>query len=204
MYLKVVPVIISHGSKVLQTYAILDDGAECTIILPAAVRHLKPKGEAESLALRTIRQDVACLTGTSVNFHVAPLMHPSEQHLIKGAFTAGRPALSEQSYPVTTLQKCYRHLRGLQLQNFSKVQPLLLIGADCTHLITAKEPVGFDPRGGPVAVHTALGWALQGPEVLGLMLLHATSPLSSQHQTTSTNTSNDSGSLMCSHFETND
>ena len=167
MYLKVVPIIISHGSKSLHTYAILDDGAERTIILPAAVRHLELKGEAESLALRTIRQDVARLTGASVNFHVASLARPSEQHLVKGAFTAGRLALSEQSYPVTALQKRYRHLRGLQLHNFSKVRPLLLIGADCTHLITAKEPVRFGPRGGPAAVHTALGWVLQGPDGLG-------------------------------------
>lgn len=75
-------------------------------------------------------------------------------------------------YPVTALQKRYRHLRDLQLQNFSKVQPLLLIGADCTHLITAKGPVRFGTRGGPTAVHTALGWALQGPDGLAS---HATS-----------------------------
>lgn len=166
MYLKVVPIIISHGSKSLQTYAILDDGAAHTIILPAAAQHLELKGEAESLTLRTIRQDVAHLTGASVDFHVASLTQPSEQHLVKGAFTVGRLALSKQSYPVTALQKRYHHLRGLQLQNFSKVQPLLLIGADCTHLITAKEPIRFGTRGGPTAVHTALGWALQGPDGL--------------------------------------
>ncbi|KAK0150703.1 hypothetical protein N1851_008173 [Merluccius polli] len=44
VYLKVVPIVISHGSKSLHTYAILDDGAERTIILPAAVRHLELKG----------------------------------------------------------------------------------------------------------------------------------------------------------------
>ena len=44
VYLKVVPIIISHGSKSLHTYAILDDEAECKIILPAAVRHLELKG----------------------------------------------------------------------------------------------------------------------------------------------------------------
>ena len=82
MYLKVVPIIISHGSKSLRTYTILDDGAERTIILPAAVLHLELKGEAESLALRTIR-------------HEASLTQPSEQHLVTGAFTAGCLALSE-------------------------------------------------------------------------------------------------------------
>ncbi|XP_034536205.1 uncharacterized protein LOC117810467 [Notolabrus celidotus] len=167
VYLKVVPIIISNGSKSLQTYAILDDGAERTIILPAAVRHLGLKGEAESLALRTIRQDVTCLTGSSVNFHVASLTQPTERYLIESAFTSKRLALSEQTYPVATLQRRYRHLRDIQLQSFSKAQPLLLLGSDCTHLITAREPVRFGPRGGPAAVHTALGWVLQGPDGLG-------------------------------------
>lgn len=44
------------------------------------------------------------------------------------------------------------------------MQPLLLIGADYTHLITATEPLSLGPKGGPVAIHTALGWVLQGPD----------------------------------------
>ena len=36
VYLKVVPIIISNGCKSLKTHAILDNGAERTIILPAA------------------------------------------------------------------------------------------------------------------------------------------------------------------------
>nr|XP_061828893.1 uncharacterized protein LOC133614723 [Nerophis lumbriciformis] len=164
VYLKVVPIIISHGTRSLQTYAILDDGAERTIILPAAVRDLNLRGRAESLTLRTVRQDVVHLTGASVDFHVASPASPSQQHLVERAYTAGRLTLTEQSYPIAALQRRYRHLRGLQLQSFNKVQPLLLLGADYTHLITATEPVRFGPKGGPVAIHTALGWTLQGPD----------------------------------------
>lgn len=36
VYLKVVPVIVSNGKKSLHTYAILDDGAEHTIVLTEA------------------------------------------------------------------------------------------------------------------------------------------------------------------------
>ena len=76
VYLKVLPIIISHGTKSLQTYAILDDGAEHTIILPAEVRDLGLRGRAESL-VRTVRQDVVHLTGASVDFHVASPASPS-------------------------------------------------------------------------------------------------------------------------------
>jgi len=44
-----------------------------------------------------------------------------------------------------------------------QAQPLLLIGSDYPHLITATEPVRLRPPGGPAAVKIRLGWTLQGP-----------------------------------------
>ena len=40
---------------------------------------------------------------------------------------------------------------------------MLLIGSDNPHLITPVSPVRSGPIGRPVAVCTALGWAVQGP-----------------------------------------
>lgn len=158
---------VSNGKKSLHTYVILDDGAKRTIILTEAIHHLGLTGELKSMALRTIRQDVAHIQGSSVSFHIASPAQPGKRHVIIGAFSANRLSLAEQSYPVPALLKRYRHLRGIPIQPFSNAQPLFLIGADNTHLIAAKEPVRLGPSGGPVAVHTELGWALQGPD--GLM-----------------------------------
>lgn len=41
----------------------------------------------------------------------------------------------------------------------------MLIGSDQVHLITAKAPVRQGTKGGPVAIRTVLGWALQGAEM---------------------------------------
>lgn len=40
---------------------------------------------------------------------------------------------------------------------------MILIGSDNSHLIIPVSPVRSGPIGGPVAVCTALGWAVQGP-----------------------------------------
>ncbi len=56
--LKVVPVRLRSGKRFLDTHAVLDDGSEKTIILPAAVKHLHLEGPDEVLALRTIRHDL--------------------------------------------------------------------------------------------------------------------------------------------------
>lgn len=62
------------------------------------------------------------------------------------------------------LQKRYSYLWRLPIHPFDKIYPQLLIGADNTFLITAKEPVRLGLRGGPAALKTELGWALQDPD----------------------------------------
>ncbi len=54
--LKVVKVILSHHGKSVETYAILDDGSERTMLLSSAAEMLGMNGAAESLKLRTIQQ----------------------------------------------------------------------------------------------------------------------------------------------------
>ena len=61
------------------------------------------------------------------------------------------------------LQEQYHYLRGIPLQSIDHACPLVLISSDYGHLITATEPIIMGPPGGPLAVYTRLGWALQGP-----------------------------------------
>lgn len=166
VYMKVVPVLLRNGNKSLKTYVILDGGAQRSIILQAETQHLDLKGREESLALRTIRHDVAHLRGASVDFEVSPQCRPEVKYTITGAFTVPRLALTDQSYPTAALQRRYHHLRGIPLPSFNKAYPLLLIGSDYTSLITAKEPICLGPASGPAAVHMQLGWVLQGPDGL--------------------------------------
>ncbi|KAL0171405.1 hypothetical protein M9458_031716, partial [Cirrhinus mrigala] len=160
--LKVSKVIIANGDASMETYAVLDDGSERTILLHTAAQQLNLEGKPEDLILRTVRQDQQILHGAAVSFTVSPVSHPHKKYLIQRAFTAKRLGLAEHTYPVASLQKRYRHLAGLPLQQMDRVQPALLIGSDCPHLIMP-EPVRLGPPGGPAAVKTHLGWTLQGP-----------------------------------------
>ncbi|XP_028314116.1 uncharacterized protein LOC114470250 [Gouania willdenowi] len=161
--LKMVKVLLHNGKHRLETYAILDDGSEHTILLHSAAQELHLKGQSEDLALRTIRQDVKTISGKSVSFSISSSAHPQKQFRIHEAFTAVELGLSKHSHPVQALQKTYRHLRGLPLHSFSQAQPLLLIGSDYPHLLSPVEPVHLGPPGGPAALNTRLGWTLQGP-----------------------------------------
>ncbi|XP_073669326.1 uncharacterized protein [Paramisgurnus dabryanus] len=163
LLLKVVEVTLRNGNKSLDTYAILDDGSERTILLHPAAQKLQLIGESESLKLRTVRQDVQTLNGATVSFTLIPKAHPKKTYAIRHAFTADQLSLSEHSHPVKSLQRRYPHLRQIPLKQHNNIRPLLLIGADHTHLITPTLPVKLGPPGAPAAIKTRLGWTLQGP-----------------------------------------
>ncbi|KAI7800557.1 hypothetical protein IRJ41_006145 [Triplophysa rosa] len=160
--LKVSKVVIANGEKSIEAYTVLDDGSERTILLHAAAQQLDLKGQPEDLILRTVRQDQQVLHGATVSFTVSPITNQHKKFHIQGAFTAERLGLAEQTYPVASLKKRYRHLAKLPFLPLDKVQPVLLIGSDCLHLVTPIEPVRLGPPGGPAAVRTQLGWTLQG------------------------------------------
>ncbi len=119
--LTVSKVIIENGDASMETYTVLDDGSERTILLHAAAQQLNLKGQPEDLILCTVRQDQQVLHGAAVSFKISPVSHPHKKYLIQRAFTAERLGLTEHTYPVASLQKRYRHLAGLPLQQMDKV-----------------------------------------------------------------------------------
>lgn len=133
--------------------------------MQAAAQELKIHGRPENLALRTVRQDVKIINGTSISFTISPACQPHKVFKIHSAFTADHLGLAEHTCPAATLQRKYRHLRGLPIPSFDSVQPLLLIGSDYPHLVIPIEPVCLGPPGGPAA-KTRLGWTVQGPAKL--------------------------------------
>ena len=158
--LKVVPVLLINGRQRLWTYAILDDGSERTIIQTSAVSQLQLKGSEEILNLRTVRHEVIPISGETISCSISPVGQKGIKFPIA---TAPVLDLAEHSCPASDLKREYSHLRGLPLPDFVHARPLILIGSDHSHLLVPKEPVHMGPCGGPIAVHTALGWAVQGP-----------------------------------------
>lgn len=63
---------MKNGNKSLETYAVLDDGSEWTILLQSAAKQLGIKGCKEMLALCTVRQEVKKLHGAAISFTISP------------------------------------------------------------------------------------------------------------------------------------
>lgn len=66
-----VKVQLSYRGRNLDTYAILDDGSEQTMLLPNAAHSLGLDGAAESMLLKTVRQGTEYIDGSAVTFNIA-------------------------------------------------------------------------------------------------------------------------------------
>lgn len=86
--LKLRRVILKSGTKLIETYAMLDDGSERTILLREAADRLGLQGEPEDRAFRTVRHEICTIHGATVSFSVAPASQPGKSFQIHRAFTA--------------------------------------------------------------------------------------------------------------------
>ncbi|KAL3976382.1 hypothetical protein ACER0C_022268 [Sarotherodon galilaeus] len=80
--LKVVKVLLRNGKRTLETYAVLDDGSQRTMLLTSAAQHLYLTGKAEKLSLRTVHQEVETIQGSSESFKISPIAHPEKTYSI--------------------------------------------------------------------------------------------------------------------------
>lgn len=131
--LKVVRVLLRNKDRTLDTYAVLDDGSERTMLLPEAVDRLGLQGRQEDLVLRTIRQDVQTLKGSSVSFCISPLAHPRRSFQVAEAFTSQCLSLADHSYPISMLKRKYKHLADLPIEPFEHVKLLDTPGPASPH-----------------------------------------------------------------------
>lgn len=81
--LKVVKVKLTNKNRTLETYAILDDGSERTILLPSAAEYLGLDGAAEKLVLRNVRQETETMQGRSVTLKIAAASDPERTYTIR-------------------------------------------------------------------------------------------------------------------------
>ena len=168
--LKVVQILLHGPAGTLDTYAILDDGSERTMLLQQAADKLQLEGKPETMLLRTIHDDIVECHGQSSSIQLSPKHQPDVKFTISRAFSASNICLSEYNYPLETLQQKYSHLRNLLLPTIKNASPMILIGSDFPELIVPIQPAIFGPRGAPVAINSKLGWTIQGPIKIGSKL----------------------------------
>ncbi|XP_047997280.1 uncharacterized protein LOC125234904 [Leguminivora glycinivorella] len=160
-YLKVIPVEVSGPLGTVQTLALLDEGAEMTLILHETADKIAPRVRGQPLDITGVGGVVS--DQDSYTMQVAIRGFCSRHMEIMEAVTISTFGVGVQCVPRSTVDKC-DHLKEIADELwYPPAKPTILIGQDNWHLIITRQIISGPPHL-PVASLTRLGWVLHGPD----------------------------------------
>ncbi|KAK4324775.1 hypothetical protein Pmani_004615 [Petrolisthes manimaculis] len=149
-------------NAIIDTYAMLDPGTNATYCTEELCHKLGARGVTRRMELTTIAQTRMPVESNVITLFVSDIYDSQEPCCISEVTV--RPMLnidlSGLSSRVELLK--WQHLKQLELPELDVDQVHLLIGQDCADLLMPGEVKKGRP-GEPFAVHTPLGWVINGP-----------------------------------------
>ncbi|XP_055615004.1 uncharacterized protein LOC129761310 [Toxorhynchites rutilus septentrionalis] len=159
---RIVPVVLYGPSKMVHTYAFIDDGSELTLIEHSLAKELGLQGSQKTFCLKwtggTTRMENE---SHKVELAISPTRNTSRKYHLTSVRTIQELKLRPQTLIASDVQSRYTHLAGIPLESYTEVSPRILIGLDNArlgHAFKSREGKPFEP----IAVKTRLGWIVYG------------------------------------------
>ena len=161
--LAVVPVIIRNGSKTFNTFALLDNGSEATLILKSAAEKIGVEGPERRKRLVTFHGQDPDIEVQEGKFVVSS-RDGSATFAVQHCYVIPKLNLARKSCNWPKLKRHFNHLVDLDLPSIDTSLVTVLLGCDArgVHDVLEKRmaPLGED---GPDAVLTPFGWCITVP-----------------------------------------
>ncbi|XP_070067089.1 uncharacterized protein [Drosophila virilis] len=161
-----VPITLYSKSKRVRAYALVDEGAECTLIERALADELELDGPATQLCHKwtgdiTKNEPESMSVAVSIS---AP-EHNAIQYALKNVRTIANLDLPEQGIGPQLL-KSRKHLSTLPILPYNNVKGQLIIGLDNIK-IKAPLEIREAENDDVIAARSRLGWAVYGRPIVG-------------------------------------
>ncbi|CAL8114202.1 unnamed protein product [Orchesella dallaii] len=162
VFLRIAPIKIEGPKGKINTYALFDEGATCSLLDAEVADKLGITGKKEKLVLQWTN-DVSETHSESeiVNFNIQS-SGGKDSIKLSNVRTVSELQLPTQMMNVTELKKKYPHLRDIPVNCQNPARPVLLLGEDNIHLTIAREVKEGSCRSSPLASRTELGWVIHG------------------------------------------
>ncbi|XP_055614144.1 uncharacterized protein LOC129760518 [Uranotaenia lowii] len=158
---RIVPVTVFNGLKHVDTFALLDEASEVTMIETSLAETLELGGTVDPLHLKWTGN----VTRVEQNSRTVDVTISGRGKLkrftLKNARTVEALELPIQSIDSKSLTEHYHHLRGLPIADYDSARPQILIGLENIYLGTPLK-VREGAQGHPTATKTRLGWCVYG------------------------------------------
>ncbi|XP_059352544.1 uncharacterized protein LOC132088224 [Daphnia carinata] len=160
--LAVVPVKISNGNKIATTYALIDNGAETTLITNTVAEILGLEGSSGSFCIGTFHGEDPSIPSKKVSFNLSS-EDGASTFTVRSAYVLPAKRLSRHKFDWPLLKAKWQHLSYLNLPSMDLSQVAVLIGRNVRGAHTIIEERIAPDSDGPDAVLTSFGWCVAGP-----------------------------------------
>lgn len=160
--LPIVPVQVKSkkGSKILTTYAFLDQGSTAVFCTQALMHKLGLTGKKAHILLRTMGQEKVVSSHIVSGLEVAGVQGDNFCELPK-TYTQERMPVHRGNIPREKDLQGWAHLKSVHLPEID-AEVELLIGTNVPKCLEPMEVI-HSVDGGPYAIRTILGWTVNGP-----------------------------------------
>ena len=165
VFLKIVPIKVTNASgQRIKTYALLDEGSQCTIIRKDFCQSLRLNGEVKHIDLGTLKGSGHPIQSKIVDIEVSSLDRtfvtkiPNVFSIEKKYFNVPSQKLPNDPSD----DERWKQIRELNISDVDRSKICVLIGADAPNALIVTESRGNGP-GIPLTTKTRFGWAIVGP-----------------------------------------
>ncbi|XP_055603913.1 uncharacterized protein LOC129752144 [Uranotaenia lowii] len=158
------PVDLHHNGKSVKTFAFLDDGSSSTLMDASIATKLGITGPDEPLWLTWTSEISREEKGSQrISVQISG-QHSEKRFTMKNVRTVEQLKLPKQSFDYDAMQTNFPHLKGLPLNSYTDVRPMLIVGVEHVSLLT---PITLREgrHNEPIAAKTRLGWCVYGKQI---------------------------------------
>ena len=154
-FLQILPVIITNGTKIVHTNALLDAGSDATLIREDIAHILNLRGENKTLEIGNALLNSSSVQSEIVSFIVSSSSHP-EKISIDNAFVVPNLNVRYHKIDINKIRSSFPSFKDIELPKLNNTDVTILIGADFPKLHIHKD-FKYISDEDPCAVKTELG-----------------------------------------------
>ncbi|XP_036342421.1 uncharacterized protein LOC118751716 [Rhagoletis pomonella] len=155
---KILPVRLYANGRVINSFALFDDGSAISMMNSDLAGRLGLKGQKENLTLQWFGDTTVTEQSSRVDVQISGVGRFNRKFLLRNVRTVANLQLPTQTLQLSEVPYKYRHL---PIKKYDGAVPELLVGLDNAHLSISRKTVDDGVDGYSVTL-TKLGWIVYG------------------------------------------
>lgn len=164
LFFRIIPVILKGPTRIIKTFALLDEGSSLSLIDADLANDLQLCGPSSNLNVQWFGSQSTNMISQSVNLGISGEQPNAESYNISNVRTIKRLTLPNQSVDRFEVIKTNPHLRDVPFASYKNAVPKILLGLDNHHIGVPRQVQTSQEEDGIAAMETKIGWVIYGSD----------------------------------------